>query len=388
MISTSRKALAALGLAVGCMSSFVPVSIAGETAQEVKAAPAATATQAQATPVPVATGTITSAAPASGNHVVAYQEGWSNGMPVPESRTYVQLDSLWLQRNRTSNFNVATTGAGAGPVALDLYNVQGWEAEPGPRFTLGYQMDNELAFEATYWGTNFWSQSAATPGAASSIFLNTTFDNLYDLGVKEQYTTRINNAELNLRRGVNQGGGFRSQGIFGLRFMNLEEAFKVTGVDAATASTAQAVANTNNYLFGLQAGADFSHCIFTPAFRVGTGLRGGLFVNYVDSDLRNQSSGPGGVVTTFANFGDQTTQLAGLIEWNFVMSLQVNKNLSVRGGYHMTYVPGVALASESMFSAGQTASLGVPVGGAGGAAIDRKGDIFVHGPFVGGELRF
>ena len=348
--------------------------------------------QAQTTepvpPVPQNTGSAPAMAeevfPGTGEQLSS-QSSWVSDVYVPAPARSAcpnpwtfSTDLLLLDRNFNShNFlgQTVTTPGGA-PVA-PLYP-GGASVRPGMRLQLSYMIDDELSLEGIYFGLQNWSSNGtvlADPAAGIVAFSPfTQSDKLlggFDQSLGYSYSSRLNNAEVNFRAPVARRGRWTRENLLGIRFVEWNESFNLTGQDQFFNVSENLNTHTSNSLLGTQ---------------IGTAVRGnwdrwslnmtgksGLFMNFVSERFSNLNSS--GVTTGFPpgfapiTRGKVSTEVAGVFDFSAIATYRINANWSARGGYQVLYLAGVALASQQL------------------SGFSHGGDVFLHGPSGGFEFR-
>ena len=134
----------------------------------------------------------------------------------------------------------------------------------------------------------------------------------------------------------------------------------------------------------------------------------GIFANNASQDTLNiaGSTLPGGGSRIALQAGRGSTDFASLYEGALTAKVRVTSRISVRGGYQVLFVQGLALAPTQLAATGsaiqksfvlvpgsfvppgfQTPPTTFPTPGTG-AGLNTNGNVFLHGPFVGLDVAF
>lgn len=322
-----------------------------------------------------------------------------------------EAEALYLQRDIpggivTSNNNSLASFAGLTPntTALSTENLD-FDWEVGFRATLGFHPDANNSWEATYWGLHEWSDRASAQPCANiggfftaCAFLDAVFSQGLSLGSalpsinsfnfasqhEIKYETEIHNAELNYWRHLSRWGNFHPSILVGIRYIDLREEFKLSSIGGTVVIPLIGVAlsqgsgeykiETQNRLIGIQFGGQG---VWRVNQRVGVGIRAkvGLLANFADqdSDLTNTNLilAPG---TTTLSKSESEEGFATVAEAGAFITWNVWRNLSLRVGYDVFHMGGVALAPEQFASSNTTDAF---------AQLDRNGSALYHGPSGG-----
>jgi hypothetical protein len=132
--------------------------------------------------------------------------------------------------------------------------------------------------------------------------------------------------------------------------------------------------NTQNDIWGAQIGGDTYVCL-TPRFKLGAELEAGLYGNGSKSNTRAvwREGANGGPQSLLESVEDN--DVAFVAELGAIGTFRLTPRTTIRGGYQLLYLDGVALAGEnfnvaSPFSPRQ-------------AILDNNGNVFYHGATLG-----
>lgn len=263
-----------------------------------------------------------------------------------ESPWYGSAESLWLQLDHGSNGNTpvildSTTGA----TLLGTYDLT-YPMSAGPRLTLGRRFGEGAAVELLYFGLNYWDASRTVVGdndlrIPGDLGLATfDFFNADQLTVNQNAT--INNVEVNFWAPT----GDSPFGIAaGFRYLNLDERFRISGLDSDTGASRYAIATRNN-LFGAQLAARYRQMQFA-------GGRLGL-ESYAKAGIFGNSVGMNQLVTDFDNtFVARNTavssgQAAFIGDIGLTGLVRLTDSVNIRLGYTLIWIEGVARAANQL----------------------------------------
>ena len=253
------------------------------------------------------------------------------------------LDVLWLQRDEGDNV-VFAVNDDADPI---LQSSQfGFDYEAGVRLTYG-RLICCTPVEITYFGAHNWNSSIDVTDADDVDVLVAALPNGAFTDADEaaaDYSSDLHSLELNTLhydccRDVTL--------LLGARFISLDEQLGVTAQDE-TDGDASLNIDADNYLFGVQAGGVFSRTCGRWTF--GATAKAGVFANFSEADFSILEADG-----TALPFADRVSLDSG--EGSFVgeailgVDYCLGAGFSLRAGYQLTWLHGVALASEQFSNA-------------------------------------
>ncbi len=215
--------------------------------------------------------------------------------------------------------------------------------------------------EAGYFGIDGWSATKTILPEEDAFFRYFNEDKipLY-LGdvVNYYYISRLHSAEINLRYPIWE----RLSVLAGFRYLELHEDISGTINDLLYLE-----ANVDNHLYGGQIGLAVAF-INRPRFGIEGVIKAGVFGN--DADLAMN-------VRDLGTIGDKIDHTAFLGEIGLTGIVQVTSHLSIRGGYQVMWLDGVAIAGDQVNS----------------VSLDNAkpylgGTLLYHGAFAGLEFAF
>lgn len=306
-------------------------------------------------------------------------------------RWYISAEALWLERSRSQRVFL---GEEQDAVAATVVNVLSTEDtdfdyQPGIRILVGRRLSDTLSAEVSYFGLHDWNSAATL--ANSNPAANSLFSNFLALGggipdaFTFNYSSELHNAELNLRSlSVNDRLALSLLG--GVRYINLSEECVLGAGSAVLALAEETRTTTNNHLTGLQFGGEAAYRLGDRWSLAALG-KGGLFMNFANQHVSNVST-TAGTSTLILDTKTSGTGLAGAVEAGLLLRCRLSDSLTVRGGYQVLYLTGLALAPEQFGSLNNDLSK-VPqtvTPGRTGAFLEDRGSALFHGPAVGFEV--
>jgi hypothetical protein len=127
------------------------------------------------------------------------------------------------------------------------------------------------------------------------------------------------------------------------------------------------IANTDNHLYGGQIGGQLDLCPFAGPLSISGVVKAGMYGNYADVEL----SQTGFVNISLPRSDDWNTAFVG--ELGVIATYPLNDRWSLRGGYQLLYIDGVALATD------QPLFVISP-------QVDTDSSVLYHGGLIGLEL--
>jgi len=293
--------------------------------------------------------------------------------PIYTTRWYVQADALVLTRDaRIGNQPLVLLDNNAPTQSNVLLSTADFDFpfEVGPRILIGYNIDPYAAIEVSYFGIYNWHDSRTIlgnnnlnlPGYLGQSNNLDFFD--ADKAVAT-YDSMVNNAELNYVHAFASNPNLAW--LIGFRYFELADKFNLTFTDNQTGSSAYKISSYNN-LFGGQIGGRVGHACSKWSYDL-TG-KAGVYGNYIHSSQ---------IVQDFSGFTQRNAtttgnQLSFLGELGLNGSYEFSPNWSLRGGYQVYWVEGLALAPNQVdFTETPTS----------GTTLNKTGGMFMHGAHAG-----
>lgn len=301
--------------------------------------------------------------------------------------TYVQADLLYWQRIGSGCDDLLVFNSTTGDPLLSTGNLF-FNGNGGFRVLVGWRPNpcccpNCSAWEASYfglWGMNA-NRSVSGPGnlaipgdlglSSNNFFLADT------IGVN--YSSQINNVELNCIKSCCLCCSTSIDFLCGFRYFNLNEKMTITGTDLQEGTSNYQV-QTFNHLLGLQLGGRYNRQFASQWGYQLTG-KAGVFYNAVEqtqqvTDFPNTGGGPFFLRDPISAKG---SAVAALGELDFILTRRLSNTWSLRLGYTVIGVGGLALAADQLDFTDTFSS---------GSGLHNTGWIFIHGGTAGLEARW
>lgn len=290
------------------------------------------------------------------------------------SRWTVRADVLFLERSRPREAVLVSGSASkAGPVLLDAADFT-FNAAPGfdINLTRHHLFDSSWGVEARYLGIDGWNASRGavhSPTGAVVQFAVPIGNLTFPADVAAEYQSRLRSVECNARRELTPDLTL----LAGFRYLDLSEMGLAIADDVLAAATnhVQCAVDASNRLAGFQMGAD-ARLWFCGPWQVDGLLKAGVYQNHAANRVRVIQTGP-----SFAS--DATFDRAAFVgELALSGAYRINRFCTVRAGYQLLWLDGVALASDQVAASN-------PLVGA--ASVNGNGTPVYFGGFAGIEVR-
>lgn len=231
-------------------------------------------------------------------------------------------------------------------------------------------------WEIGYLGIDSWSTSNTPTPLTSPLLVGPGFA-LPSTGpgalFRGRYGSDLYSFELNLRREVTDCSTI----LAGFRWVELSDELVMDEVSVTTIPMYSV--DTSNHLYGFQIGGDMVLWNAGGWIHVDTLLRGGLYYNRAEQSTLAPALTP--VIPLFVDritAADSQTSFLG--EIGLVGVMEMNDTLSVRAGYQVMWLEGIALAPEQI--------AGTDLSAPGSATVRAEGGLFYHGGSVGLALKW
>jgi len=299
---------------------------------------------------------------------------WS-GIDPPwcTGRWYGGAEALvnWRRDNQTNRLAVieVTSEAVAAPgTAVFSTGDLEFDDESGFRVMVGRRIDECRAWEASYFGIDDWA-SAATVTGANNIALPgdlgaASLDFFAADTMNITYQTRLQSAEFNW---IETHGGLQIFG--GFRYLSLREEFNIESTDADSGTSDYNIRSQND-LYGAQYGGRYAESREWWGWDI-TG-KVGVLGNVAEQTQFVTDSVVGGFLRD--PITAQAGQVAFLAEANLSAQVNLTKVWSVRAGYNVLWIQGLALAPDQLDFRDSIM---------GGNVINSEETVFYHGASVG-----
>lgn len=301
----------------------------------------------------------------------------------------VTADFVYLKRNELHRKDVVYNSKKAVDLVchpcedfsvLDTKKVmQDFDFEPGYRLTLSYTSNQRSTIEATFMTTDHWEGEKTVIGSQSLSFpfnnSNYTKDfNMADKAMAE-YKSQFYNGELNFWRHFTprRGDYFSVSGIFGLRYLQLDEKFALTFTKGTDVSSYDI--HTWNYMGGAQIGLNLQ---VIPMRWFAWEITGkvGEFLNH---SKQHTFLGDDNNTLTLRKFRKLHFEGTFFADVEALITFQWTANVNFHAGYKVIYLNGVALAPNQIDKGTSHDS---------GKRVNDGGIIYIHGIVAGINLGF
>lgn len=282
-------------------------------------------------------------------------------------RGYVQIDALLLNRNDAPPASIVTEGG----VTQMAGNAPWFGFETLPRITTGYVLPNDTAVEATFLYKDDFDADFGV-GRAGNTLTIAGDGNLYRR-VNMELSTSIHSAEINL---VETGRIFNY--LAGFRWMEVQDHMWMSGANVAGTTANNTQINTYNTLLGGQSGGrmSISRGLFTLE---GTG-KAGLFYNQGISHSQTAIGAVAAPATVSKRSEGTCESFVGEID--AVLTYRPSAAVAVRFGYQVMWICNTAIAVDQFSTGGNVYNA------VASASLNDHGDIFLHGPSAGLDVRW
>lgn len=251
----------------------------------------------------------------------------------------VAAGPLWLDRSQGPTRNLAAPGFGVGTINTDQLD---FNYELGLQFNLIKSYDSGFGWDIDFFFVDGWLARTQAPGGTIAIMNPDESITLFQNYVLFQNGSSLYSTELNGRWQATENVTFLS----GFRW--IEFADWLTAQQTISPMTMVYRTDVNNHLYGFQTGADVL-LWDAPSFYVDLIAKAGIYQNFADQN----TAGPQ-TITSY-NEGVRTAFTGQL---TLASVLQLTQTVSIRSGYTVLWLNGVALAPGQVYTAGQSLSQG------------------------------
>ncbi|HEY5315052.1 MAG TPA: BBP7 family outer membrane beta-barrel protein [Pirellulales bacterium] len=286
----------------------------------------------------------------------------------------LDADALWLQRSSGNFGSLGETILYLPTTAVEQLNVGGFGMQPGMRLQLTYRVDSLESWEGIYFGLQQWTSAGTIYGDPSLAadygngpILATSPYMQSDIVIAPfagslgyTYSSSLNNAEINQRVVQVAANNWTVDTLLGFRFVEWNERFQLSGVNNPANPLAPVYyyedinTSTHNTLLGGQVGYGVRRN--WERLAVQFNAKAALMGNIVHQTYNNLNStlyltnGFGGAVSGFQPVAASRTTLgvASVLDFSAMATYQFTPHFSVRGGYQLLYIPGLALAPSQL----------------------------------------
>lgn len=280
---------------------------------------------------------------------------------------YVMLESLYMDRQGQENYTRAAN-----------FGIDSFDYEFAPRLTWGTVPDCVHGWEMSFTGVFEWDRRdsrSPNDGSLTSLFaagapiVPADFD-AFNGADRQIQTHESEYWSLEMNKTII--GWDVAKILYGVRYIDYDDNYSYTSVHPAN-NVGFMNGRTANSMIGAQLGLEMLYPISSHGF-VDFRSRGGIYLNMVDSDVLLVNDG-----STILRNHAEDDDIAGVFELGTGVRYELGKMLTVRSGFEMWYLAGVASATDQV---SQVVTTGM------GRNIDIDDDVFVFGLTLGAELRF
>jgi hypothetical protein len=285
-----------------------------------------------------------------------------------------RADALFLHRSTPRSAVLVTDSYTPGGTVLLDANQFDFDTQTGWDIYLARdRVFGDWGIEANYFSVDGWNASTepvTSPGGAVVQFVTPLGNTQVPATLSASYASQLYSVEINARRPLLDWLTL----LLGYRFLELDESGLSIAQDVGPGlNLATYSIKSQNSLSGFQVGLDSQIPVGQRLTLQGIG-KVGIYGNRASNNIYiYQSDSP-------ETFGSETMlgHTAFVGELDFAATYAVTDQLSVRGGYQLLWLEGVALASNQV-------AVSDPDHGISG--IHSTGGVFYNGAFVGLEYR-
>ena len=284
----------------------------------------------------------------------------------------VQADALFFNRSRLPGQTLLVDGNFKPQFNADQFDLP---VQAGWQIDITRRLNDDWDLEARYFDVG--GQSAASPTIGSTVGAGVLFgptpQGLFfpPLSSNLTYTSRLQNVELNARRSLNACVTV----LAGVRYLDLDDRILVSQRTTASGIDATQQLDGFNDLLGFQIGGD-AVLVQRDRFSLDTGLKAGIYGDHARNFFAYDSTALG----VHGTSGASASNTAFCGEIGITATYDLTKRLSLRGGYQLLWLDGVALASQQPI-------LNPPPLIHTATSVGTNGDVFYNGAFIGLEYR-
>jgi Putative beta barrel porin-7 (BBP7) len=330
------------------------------------------------------------------------RDPWVGPRPSPGDCTSIgfAVDWLYLRRENPERTAVAQEFlTGTDILTRELSTDDGnFDDESGVRFLAGIDLGGCI-FEATFFRLSDWqsigflANQDPTQFDLQSPFLNVNGSTVPALSFI--YDSDLTSAEASARAAFVGDGCVNASAMVGFRHLDIDENFRLAGAQAVPGlpltSELTAVTTTNN-LYGFQFGGDVTLTMGEILYFTFFG-KGGVYLNDTGHRIRNSLSLLGAEPVQRLDLIQREHGIAASVEAGVTLNVRIAECALLRGGYHLLYVGGLALAPEQLQSNAiiftntilpnnTDVFSGIP------SELNREGEVIFHGLMFGLEVSF
>ncbi len=271
-----------------------------------------------------------------------------------------------------------------------------FDYEPGFHVLIGLPIKPEWSVEASFFGIFDWSQEATLVNRNPPFF---GIDSPYLTinggavdAIRYNYETELRNFEANFRNFRPFGPFCTFSWFFGARYIWISDEIMLTGSENLFLSAERTHADVDNHLIGGHLGASLAvspfHCVSMGLYSK-VGVYGNIIRSRVNNFLRDPASFPAETERLLIARDDGSTGVS--LEAGAKIAWRLTENISIRGGYSVLFLDGLALAPDQLNVNRQIFANTVlldrtSVFGRQPGRTDETGSMLIHGFSVGLEI--
>ena len=271
-----------------------------------------------------------------------------------------------------------------------------FDYEPGFHVLVGLPIKPEWSVEASFFGIFDWSQEATLVNRNPPFF---GIDSPYLTinggavdAIRYSYETELRNFEANFRNFRPFGPFCTFSWFFGARYIWISDEIMLTGSENLFLSAERTHADVDNHLIGGHLGTSLAvspfHCLSMGLYSK-VGVYGNIIRSRVNNFLRDPASFPAETQRLLIARDDGSTGVS--LEAGAKIAWRLTENISIRGGYSVLFLDGLALAPDQLNVNRQIFATTVlldrtSVFGRQPGRTDETGTMLIHGFSVGLEI--
>lgn len=278
---------------------------------------------------------------------------------------YASAEALWMRRGGDKYFSLSQNSY-----------MPDFDYELGGRFTVGRLFNSVDGWEGVYTGPFKWNRQSIVDGAGnlqSRLVANGGYTpaeiNTFNNANRhiQAWESKLNSFELNRR----WWSWDVLSTLIGVRYVDYNEDYVFQSITGGGVGTYRN--QVKNRMAGAQIGADL---LYPVSLRTNMGFRGkaGVYANFDETSVHLQNG-----ATTILNSGDNSVDLAGLIEMGVFANYQVVPSVRLTAGYEFWYMPGAVTLP------GQNPQIINP---STGTRVENDDEVILHGGSVGVQVLF
>mgnify|MGYP000393603304 FL=1 len=271
-----------------------------------------------------------------------------------------------------------------------------FDYEPGFHVLVGLPIKPEWSVEASFFGIFDWSQEATLVNRNPPFF---GIDSPYLTinggavdAIRYNYESELRNFEANFRNFRPFGPFCTFSWFFGARYIWTSDEIMLTGSENLFLSAERTHADVDNHLIGGHLGTSLAvspfHCLSMGLYSK-VGVYGNIIRSRVNNFLRDPASFPAETQRLLIARDDGSTGVS--LEAGAKIAWRLTENISIRGGYSVLFLDGLALAPDQLNVNRQIFATTVlldrtSVFGRQPGRTDETGTMLIHGFSVGLEI--